>query len=165
MKLIKYLINKKMLLIYIAGALVISAVFGLMAWSVSGFLRLIPITFCLLLIMRACDDISDYEADSTHKTQYLSKRSLAIFTCVLSVCFVLLNLLFFGWLGLICTAAIAYILLMERAELLKIPLMALLVAYYFCMVCGGLGWIQISACACCLLISAAYFLYKRKVRK
>ncbi len=165
MKLIKYLFNKWMLPIYAAVAAVFALVFALLAGGLPVFLRMLPIAFLLLWTLRATDDISDYEHDSIRKTQHLTRRTLVVFAAVTAVLFTVLSVLFFGARGLMSLAAVAYILLMERFEPLKILYLPLVLICFFWIIAGGLNAVQIAVSAGCMLASLAYFVYKRKVRK
>lgn len=166
MKLIRYLLNKALLPLYVLAAAVISAVLALFSDDfLSAFLRMLPIVLSLLITLRAFDDIFDYERDSGRKTQHLSKRALIIFACVMSAAYVLLNLFFYGLWGALSIAAVGYILLMEKLPALKTAYMALLFLYYFRLNCESLGAVQLAVCAGCLAVSAAFHIYKLYRRK
>ena len=166
MKLIKYLFYKWKLPIYAALSAVFSLMFMLVTTgNIDVFLRMLTVVLCLLLTLRASDDIFDYERDSGRKTQHLSKNQLIIFGCTLSVIYVLLNILFFGVFGVLSLAAVAYILLMEMLPPLKIAYMALLFLFYIYVNCGCLLWYHHAVIVGCLVASALYYVIKRKVRK
>ena len=166
MKLIKYLLYKSKLLIYTGLSAVISLVLMLITGSVIAvFMRMLPVVLCLLLALRASDDIFDYEKDSGKKTQYLSKKQLIAFGCSLSALYVLLNVMFFGILGLCSIAAVGYIILMEKLSPLKIAYMALLFLFYIYVNCGCLLWYHLAAIVGCLAASALYYIIKEGVRK
>ncbi len=165
MKLIKYLFNKFMLPIYAAAALIFSMVPVLISGGgIPLLLRLFPIILCLLVAVRAGDDIFDYEQDSARKTQYLSRRELIALFASVSLLYVVLNVVLFGACGVISPAAVGYILLMEKQPLIKLLYMPLLFVYYF-FLSGELGLLQLAVSAAFLAVSAAYYLFKRKVRK
>lgn len=166
MKLIKYLLYKWKLPIYIVFSAVISFVMALV--TVGGlpvFLCMLPIVLCLLLALRISDDLFDYENDSGRKTQHLSKKQLIILCCVLAVLYVLLNILFYGIFGVLSIAAVGYILLMEKLPPLKIAYMALLFLYYIYANSGSLQWYHLTVIFGCLVVSALYYMIKRRVRK
>lgn len=169
MKLIPYLMNKAMLPLYLLAAAVIAAVLALLSDEfISSFFPMLPIVLCLLITIRAFDDIFDYEKDSTRKTQYLSKKELIILACVMSAVYVVLNVVFFGFWGAFSLAAIAYIIIMEKLPVLKMLFMALLFLYYFRLNCERVGAMHIAVCVGCVAVSALfhfYKLHKRKVRK
>ncbi len=166
MKLIKYLFYKCKLPIYAAISAVISLVLIIITGGgIAVFLRMLPVVLCLLLTLRASDDIFDYEQDSGRKTQHLSKKELVIFGCVMAALYVLLNILFFGVFGVLSLAAVGYILLMEKLPPLKIAYMALLFLYYIWAVCGCLLWYHLAVILGCAAVSALYYIIKRKVRK
>ncbi len=169
MKLIRYLMNKAMLPLYLLAAAVIAAVLALLSDGfIPSFFPMLPIVLCLLIAIRVFDDIFDYEKDSTRKTQYLSKKELIILCCVISAVYVILNNLFFGIFGALSIAAIGYILLMEKLPVLKMLFMALLFLYYFRLNCERVGAMHIAVCVGCIAVSALFYFYKlhkRKVRK
>lgn len=166
MKLIKYLFYKWKLPIYAALSAVISLLLMLVtAGGIGVFLRMLPVVLCLLLTLRASDDIFDYEHDSGRKTQHLSKKQLVIFGCDMAALYVLLNILFFGVFGVLSIAAVAYILLMEKLPPLKTAYMALLFLYYICAVCGGVLWHHLAVILGCVAVSVLYYIIKGKVRK
>lgn len=166
MKHIKYLFYKGKLPIYAAVSAVISLLIMLVTdGGINVFLRMLPVALCLLLILRASDDIFDYEQDSGRKTQHLSKKQLIIFGFVMAVLYVLLNILFFGVFGVLSIAAVAYILLMEKLPPLKMAYMALLFLYYICAVCGFVLWYHLVVILGCVAVSVLYYIIKGKVRK
>lgn len=166
MKLIKYLFRKFMLPVYIIISAVISIIFTLVAGAdFSVFLRMLPVVLCLLLLLRASDDLFDYETDSTKKTQHLSKKALIILASVIALLYISLNVAFYGLIGLISIAAVVYIPIQEKLPMLKIAYMALLFLYYFYANCTALIWIHFAAAVVCLIVSAVYYIFKRKVRK
>lgn len=166
MKLIKYLFGKFMLPAYIIVSAVLSLVFTLAAGGgLPVFLRMLPVVPCLLLTLRASDDIFDYEKDGTRKTQYLGKGELIALACAASAVFVTLNVLFYGWIGFASLAAVGYIPLQEKLPPLKTAYMALLFLFYFCVNRTAFGAVQLAVTAGCLAASAAYYIIKRKVRK
>ena len=166
MKLIKYLFYKWKLPIYAALSAVISLVLMLITSSgIAVFLRMLPVVLSLLLTLRASDDFFDFEKDIGRKTQHLNKKQLIIFGCFLSVIYVLLNMLFFGVVGLCSIAALGYILLMEKFPLLKIAYMALLFLFYIYVNFGFPMWYHFAVIVGCIVASALYYMIKRRVRK
>ncbi len=166
MKLIKYLFRKLMLPSYIIASAVISAVFTLTAQGgIPVFLRMTAVTLLILLILRAYDDISDFEKDSKRRKQYLSRKELIILACILSVSFVVLNTVFYGFTGLISIAAVGYILLMEKLSPLKTALMPLLFTFYYYADGSKTGGVQLLTIAVCFIAALAYYIIKGRMRK
>ena len=166
MKLIKYLFRKFMLPSYIIVSAVISVIFTLTAQcGIPVFLRMTAVTLLILLILRAFDDISDFESDSKRKKQYLSRKELIILACTLSVSFVVLNAVFYGFTGLISIAVLGYILLMEKLSPLKTALMPLLFTFYYYANGSKIGGVQLLTTAVCFTAALAYYIIKGKMRK
>ncbi len=169
MKLILYLLNKAMLPIYLAVSAVISAVIAVFGEAFVGiFLRCLPCVVLLLLLIRACDDIGDYEADSGRKTQHLSKRVLMVFAAVLAVMYIAADILLFGVWGTLSVLAVLYLPLMDRLPVLKSLYMPLLFLMYLRLNDISVGIPEIAAAAGCLAAALLFHIYKlhrRKVRK
>ena len=166
MKLIKYLFYKCKLPIYLAAAAVFAFVLTLITdGGASVFLKLLPVVLALLMTLRASDDYFDYEKDSGRKTQHLTKKQLVVLGCALAALYVMLNVSFYGILGLLSLIAVGYILLMEKLPLLKTAYMAILFLYYIYLSCGCVLWYHLIVILCCFAASALYDLIKRKVRK
>lgn len=155
-----------MLPVYIIVSAAIAIIFVLASdVKMAAFGRMLPSVLCLILTIRAADDIFDYEKDAQRKTQPLSKNQLIIFGCVCAAAFVLLNTAFYGAIGLLSLAAIGYIIIQEKFEILKIAYMALMFIFYFYANCISIGKTQLIVISGCLIISAIYYFIKRKVRK
>jgi len=151
---------------YIIVSAVISAVFTLTAQDgIPVFLRMTAVTLLILLILRAWDDICDFESDSKRKKQYLSKKELIILACTLSAVFVVLNAAFYGFAGLISIAVLGYLLLMEKLPPLKTALMPLLFTFYYYANGSEIGAVQILTIAVCFAAALAYYIIKGKMRK
>jgi len=166
MKLIKYLFRKFILLAYIIISAVISSVFGLVCGD--GFnvlLKMFPIVLSLLLMLRVSDDIFDYEKDSANRKQYLSRTELAVFGCVIAIIFVVMNILYYGVIGIVSLVAVGYIGFMEKFPPLKIAYMALLFLFYFYVNDTALNFAKLAVIIGCLIVSAVYYIIKRKARK
>ncbi|MBQ7132388.1 MAG: hypothetical protein IJO29_07420 [Oscillospiraceae bacterium] len=166
MKLTQYLFRKFMLPIYVIVSAAISIIFILASNAgITAFGRMLPSVLCLILTIRIADDIFDYEKDAQSKTQPLSKNQLIVFGCVCAAVFVLLNTAFYGAIGILSLAAIGYIIIQEKLEILKIAYMALMFIFYFCANCISIGKTQLIVISGCLIISSIYYFIKRKVRK
>lgn len=166
MKLIKYLFRKFILPIYVIISSILALIFTLAtAGKFPLFLQMLPIILCLLLTLRASDDVFDYENDLLTKKQYLNKLELTIFACLTAAVFVLLNFMYYGIKGLVSIAALGYILLQEKFPLLKTSYMALLFAFYFYVNCSSLNTIHLAVTVACFAASTVYYIFKRKVRK
>lgn len=166
MKLIKYLFRKFMLPSYIIISAVISVIFTFTAHcGMPVFLRMTAVTLLILLILRAWDDICDFESDSKRKRQYLSKKELIILVCTLSAAFTGVNVLFYGLTGLISIAAVGYILLMEKLPPLKAALMPLLFTFYYYANGCKIGAVQLMTFAVCFAAALAYCFIKGRIRK
>ncbi|MCQ2417808.1 MAG: hypothetical protein MJ071_08370 [Oscillospiraceae bacterium] len=164
MNLIRYWSRKGYWAIYLCVSVVITLMIGLSsAEKKETFLRMLPVCYGLLLMLRTLDDIYDYEKDRSCKVQDLTKRQLQIMLCVLSVLWTLLHVWIWGMSGLISVGIIAYVLFMEKCRFLQ-PLL-LPAAYAIYLHLNGISvsitvWI---VSAVLLLLSVLFFIWK--VRK
>lgn len=160
---IRYWCRKGLAAIYLAAAVLFALLF---AWQgnagIPCIIRMTALSWCLMLMLRAADDLSDYEQDRGRKTQYLSKKQLAVMLIVLCAAFITMHLLFFGISGLMCVAAICYIPLMNRVWAVKPTFLPLLFLMYDLLNGTGFGLRQIAVCIAVLLLAAGYAAYKRK---
>ena len=168
MNLLKYLFSHKRTLLYLALALVLSAIFVFLS-KAQMWLALTGIFFLLALLMRIADDYCDYEKDSERgRVCELSKKGLALLYLVLSLIFLALHILAFGAWGLVALLFIGYILLEERAEILQRVFMLILSCSYLLLLCGEINlrsvaidlWLAIS-----LIAPTLFAIYKRRKRK
>ena len=168
MNLLKYLFSHKRTLLYLALALVLSAIFVLISGRPM-WLALTGIFFLLALLMRIADDFFDYEKDTERgRVCELSKKGLALLYASLSAIFVAIHILVFGAWGLAALLFIGYILLEERVEVLQRVFMLILSCSYLLLLCGEINfrsvaidlWIAIS-----LIAPTLFAIYKRRKRK
>ena len=168
MNLLKYLFSHKRTLLYLALALVLSAIFVFLS-KAQMWLALTGIFFLLALLMRISDDFFDYEKDTERgRVCELSKKGLALLYLVLSLIFLALHILAFGAWGLAALLFIGYILLEERAEMLQRAFMLILSCSYLLLLCGEINlrsvavdlWLAIS-----LIAPTLFAIYKRRKRK
>ena len=168
MNLLKYLFSHKRTLLYLALALVISAIFVFLS-KAQMWLALTGIFFLLALLMRIADDIFDYEKDAERgRVCELSKKGLALLYLVLSLIFLALHILAFCAWGLAALLFIGYILLEERVEILQRTFMLILSCSYLLLLCGEINlrsvavdlWLAIS-----LIAPTLFAIYKRRKRK
>ena len=168
MNLLKYLFSHKRTLLYLALALVLSAIFVFLS-KAQMWLALTGIFFLLALLMRIADDIFDYEKDAERgRVCELSKKGLALLYLVLSLIFLALHILAFGAWGLAALLFIGYILLEERVEILQRTFMLILSCSYLLLLCGEINlrsvavdlWLAIS-----LIAPTLFAIYKRRNRK
>lgn len=170
MKVLRYLWMSGRLLFYIAFSAVISLLMSLILWNSGGvllFVKLFALALPIILLLRFADDFFDYEKDKEKKEQPLSRRGILIIMLIVGAIFIILNVLFYSLLGLCSIFILAYILVQQKAEFLKIFFMTLASAHYFCFnrtddmpilpICIFL--------AVCLILSAAFYFFKMKRAK
>ena len=168
MNLLKYLFLHKRTLLYLALALVLSAIFVFLSGD-QMWLALTGIFFLLAFLMRIADDFCDYEKDAERgRVCELSKKGLALLYAVLSVIFLALHIFAFGAWGLTALLFVGYILLEERVEILQRAFMLILSCSYLLLLCGEINvrsvavdlWLAIS-----LIAPTLFAIYKRRKRK
>ena len=166
MKVLKYLFRKGMLPLYCLAAAVISFVFSCSTGGGgSVFLRIFPMVLCILLLLRGRDDHADFEKDAGTKTQYLSKQGLLMLILLAAVCFISLNLMFYGAKGFFSLAAVGFFLLMQKLPLLKTFCLMLAFLYFFCLEGVNIGVMQIMVLLGCGAASVIFHMLKRRKRK
>lgn len=168
MNLLKYLFLHKRTLLYLALALVLSAIFVLIS-GIPMWLELTGIFFLLALLMRIADDYCDYERDAERgRACELSRKGLALLYASLSVVFLALHILAFGVWGLTALLFIGYILLEERVEILQRIFMLILSCSYLLLLCGEINVRSVAAplwLAFSLIAPTLFAIYKRRKRK
>lgn len=166
MKVLKYLFRKGMLPLYCLASAVISFVFSCSTGGgESVFVRLLPMVLCILLLLRGLDDHADFEKDAGTKTQHLSKQGLLMLILLAAVCFISLNLLFYGAKGFFSLAAVGFFLLMQKLPLLKTFCLMLAFLYFFCLEGVNIGVMQIMVLLGCGAASLIFHMLKRRKRK
>lgn len=166
MKVLKYLFRKGMLPLYCLAAAVISFVFSCSTGGGgSVFVRIFPMVLCILLLLRGLDDHADFEKDAGTKTQHLSKQGLLMLILLAAVCFISLNLLFYGAKGFFSLAAVGFFLLMQKLPLLKTFCLMLAFLYFFCLEGVNIGVMQIMVLLGCGVASLIFHMLKRRKRK
>lgn len=168
MNVLKYLFLHKRTLLYLALALVLSAIFVLISGRPM-WLELTGIFFLLALLMRIADDYCDYERDAERgRSCELSKRGLAVLYTALSVIFLAIHVLAFGVWGLTALLFVGYILLEERLEILQRIFMLILSCSYLLLLCGEINVRSFAAplwLAFSLIAPTLFAIYKRRKRK
>lgn len=163
MRIVRYWSRKGLAAVYLAAALLLTMLYTWQAdLRFADALRMLPVIFGYLLLLRTADDWFDYKKDSGKKTQHLRRQELLVMFGCISLMMLLLHLYLFGLSGICCLAAIAYLLLMNRAAVLKCPYLALLFALYDLLNGTAYGGKQAVICLSCLFISAVYAVIKRK---
>lgn len=166
MKVLKYLFRKGMLPLYFLASAVISFVFSCSTGGGgSVFVRIFPMVLCILLLLRGLDDHADFEKDAGTKTQHLSKQGLLMLILLAAVCFISLNLLFYGAKGFFSFAAVGFFLLMQKLPLLKTFCLMLAFLYFFCLEGVNIGVMQIMVLLGCGAASLIFHMLKRRKRK
>ena len=167
MSFLRYFFKSGKLFIYAGISAVISLLMAEILQSyrdIALYFRLFLTVLPILLILRIADDVSDYEKDSQTKEQPLRKSQLRLTLAAAMIVFVLLNLCFYQLAGLGSLCVLAYILLQQKAEILKLFFMPLASSYYFYvnqtsgmslyMIAGYLG--------VCVGASALFYWFKRR---
>lgn len=95
------------------------------------YCRLVLMTLLLLFLLRLADDYFDYEKDHDRKEQPLSKHQILLTAAVTMIIFVLLNFYFYQVSGLGSLCILIYLLLQQKAEMMKVFFMPLVSGYYF----------------------------------
>lgn len=167
MKVLRYLWQGKKLLFYIAFGAVISLAMWLILWDTGNvllLLKLFALSLLLIVLLRCADDYSDYEKDAGRKEQPLSKRGILFVAIVVAAVYLLLNVLFYLLLGLCCLIILGCILLQQKVQFLKTLFMPLVSAYYFYLNrTGNLPiWVIGVYLAVCLMLSVAFYIFKRR---
>ena len=134
MNVLRYFLKDDRLFLYAAVSAVLSLVMAVLLqahWNILLYSRLFLLVLLILLLLRLADDYFDYEKDRERKEQPLHKRQLLLAMLVTMLLFVLLNLCFYRLSGLGSLCILAYLLLQQKAEILKVFFMPLASAYYF----------------------------------
>lgn len=170
MKVLRYLWQGGKLLFYITFSVVISLIISLILrgiWDFSLFLKLFALSFLLFVLLRAADDYFDYEKDRRRKKQPLTKRGILYLMLVVAAFFVWLNVLFYSFFGLCSIIVLGYLLAQQKAEFLKLFFMPVVSAFYFYFNrTGNMPFLAIGIyLAVCLILSLAFYFFKRKRSK
>lgn len=134
-----------------------SIVTGRLCWEM--FL----ISLCTLFLLRILDDYFDYDTD--RKEKILTRKQLRDAGIVLGVLFVVLHVVFFGVTGLLSILIILYLVMMDKAEILKVFLLTLLTAFYLSQYIGFRHGPTLIILLVCLTVSVAFYFYKTGRRK
>lgn len=167
MKVLLYLWQGKKLLFYIALSVVISLAMSLTLGALRDFLlilKLFALSFLLFILLRTADDYFDFEKDRGRKEQPLSKRGILSIMLVVAALFVGLNVLFYLLYGLCSIIVLGYLLAQQKVGFLKLFFMPIVSAYYFYLNrTGDLPYLAIGIyLAVCLILSVAFYIFKRK---
>lgn len=122
MEVISYFLYKKRLFIYSFASLMLALVFVYFTEEMKA-LRLFFLFFTELFFIRFMDDSADYEKDAKIGKMQLSKKALRILIILTALLFVVLNLLYFGIVGL-CSAGIIFLIIIKEAS----PVIPVLIA-------------------------------------
>ena len=145
--------------------IIISIIFTIIISLIIGEAKfeLFPIVVIMLYLLRILDDYFDYEIDK--KEKLLNKKALKIFAMILSVVFIVLNVLFYGYYGLISIAILIYMLIQNKIEILKIFSLLFNSIYYICIYNKIGSMPAIIYLVCTLIISSIYYIYKRSKKR
>lgn len=128
------------------------------------YCRLVLLTLLILLLSRLADDDSDYEKDRDKKEQPLSKCQIRLTAVVTMIIFVLLNLYFYQVSGLGSLCILVYLLLQQKAEMMKVFFMPLVSGYYFYVnqTSGMLTHVICGYLVVCVGLAVAFHWIKRR---
>lgn len=128
------------------------------------YCRLVLLTLLILFLSRLADDDFDYEKDRDKKEQPLSKRQIRLTAAVIGFIFVLLNLYFYRMSGLGSLCILVYLLLQQKAEMMKVFFMPLVSGYYFYVnqTSGMLTYAICGYLVICVGLAVAFYWIKRR---
>ena len=114
------------ILIGLFFALILCALIGDFKWE------LIPIIILNAFLIRLFDDYFDFDKDqkSKKKSELLTKNQLICSIITLSILFLTLNIILFKLWGLLSILLIAYIIIENKYEFLKVLFIPLASIYY-----------------------------------
>ena len=126
-------------------------------------IELFPIILINLYMLRIIDDYLDYEVDK--KEKLLSKNILKNVAIILGVIFIILNVIFYKYYGLIAFIILIYILIQNKYEILKIFLLLITSVIYISMYTNINNASIIIYLFISLILSIIYYVYKRSKKK
>ena len=114
------------ILIGLLFALILCALIGDFKWE------LIPIVILNAFLIRLLDDYFDYNNDqkTKKKSELLTKNQLVWSIIILSIFYLILNIVFFKLWGLFAILLIAYMFIEDKCELMKVFFVPLASIYY-----------------------------------
>lgn len=122
-------------------------------------LELFPIILINLYILRILDDYFDYETDK--KEKLLSKNKLKNIAIIISVLFIILNIIFYKYYGFISIFLLGYMLIQNKYEILKIFLLLITSIFYINMYISLNNHEVIIYLLIEIILSISYYMYKR----
>lgn len=127
----------------------------------NGFrIEIFPIVLSNLYILRLLDDYCDFGTDT--KEKILSKKSIKYLMIVLSIVFLLLNIVFYNVSGLVSLAILLYMILENKFEIMKVLLLFFESLYFICMY-NSLNTVgAIIYLGCCIIFSTCFYIFKRR---
>lgn len=126
-------------------------------------LELFPIILINLYILRIFDDYFDYETDK--KEKLLSKNNLKNIAVIISVLYIILNIVFYKFYGIISIVLVGYMLIQNKYEILKIFLLLLTSIFYINMYVSLNNARVIIYLLISIILSISYYIYKRSKKK
>ena len=108
----------------------------------------------LIFIIRITDDIFDYKKDNGGR---LKKDKLIILETIFILCFVILEIFLHNIYAIYAALLVLYIIIMNKIDILKILLLALIILYYSAIQKNINIYYLIDA----VIISICYYLLKR----
>lgn len=126
-------------------------------------LELFPIILINLYILRILDDYFDYETDK--KEKLLSKNKLKNIAIIISLLFIILNIIFYKYYGLISIFLLGYMLIQNKYEILKIFLILITSIFYINMYISLNNYKVIIYLLIEIILSISYYIYKRSKKR
>ena len=114
------------ILIGLFFALILCALIGDFKWE------LIPVVILNAFLIRLFDDYFDFNNDQKNKkkSELLTKNQLIWSTIVLSIFYLILNIVFFKLWGLLAILLVTYMIIENKYELMKLFFVTLASLYY-----------------------------------
>ena len=114
------------ILIGLLFALILCALIGDFKWE------LIPVVILNAFLIRLFDDYFDFNNDQKNKkkSELLTKNQLIWSTIVLSIFYLILNIVFFKLWGLLAILLVTYMIIENKYELMKLFFVTLASLYY-----------------------------------
>lgn len=167
MSFLRYFLKDGRLFLYTAISALISFIMVVLLQAhrnIMLYCRLLLLTLLILFLLRLADDYSDYEKDRDKKEQPLSKRQILLTVAVTMIIFVLLNLYFYQVSGLGSLCILVYLLLQQKAEMMKVFFMPLVSGYYFYVnqTSSTLTYVISSYLVICVGLAVVFYWIKRR---
>lgn len=131
MKIVKYLIYKGRIFLYLIASLItwllLNIVFEFQ--MVNKWIQII-IILLFFLIIRVIDDYTDYDKDKKNRKQYLSKQELIIFLIFLCLACIILNIIDYGIQGFFIIPVLVFTIIGFKYEYLKLFISSIFLLEY-----------------------------------